>query len=525
MLVGAMAMVVLLIACANVANLHLARAMRRRREVAVRLALGVSMRRLLSQLITESIILTLVGGIVGLVAGQALVGLLRGVVTSSDVPAPLLDPRTIGFTACALIVTGILAAVGPVVMARGHEVTRHLRAGIRGHSPRSRVRAGLLVVQTALSVLLLVGAALFVRSLGNVRHQPLGFDPAGLLYVETRMADVRLPPLERASLRLRLLETARRLPLVERAALTGSLPIADIAWGSLRVPGIDSMVRMRMPDFYQNSVGPGYFAVMRTRILRGRPIDAQDAAGARRSVVVSDGLAKLLWPGQEALGKCVYVDRDSTCTSVVGVAEDIHASLKAGDAAPYYYVATAQNRPELGRGLILRMRGDLVTQVEQVRAALQREMPGASYVTVAPYERIIDQAAHSWRLGATMFVLFAALAVALAAVGLYGLITYDVAQRTHEIGVRMALGACVADVLWLVLREGLAVGAAGVVIGTGVTLVGAGRIAGLLFGISAREPAVYALVGAGMLFVALVASLVPAHRAASVDPNTALRAE
>ena len=524
-LVGGMAVIVLLIACANVANLHLARAMRRRREIAVRLALGVSTRRLLSQLVSESVMLSVVGGVVGLAAGQLVGQLLRGIFTSGAAPAPLLDSRTIAFTACALLATGILAAIGPALMARGYEVTRHLRAGVRGRVERSRLRVSLLVLQTALSVLLLVGAGLFARSLANVRHQPLGFDPTGLLYVETRMADVRLPPAERTALRLRLLETARRLPLVEQAALTGSLPISDIAWGNLRVPGIDSMTRMRMPDFYQNSVGAGYFAAMRTRILRGRPIDVQDAAGASKAVVVSNGLAKLLWPGQEALGKCVYVANDSTCTFVVGVAEDIRASLKAGDAVPYYYVATAQNRPDLGRGLLLRMQGDPAAQVERVRAALQREMPGASYVTVAPYERIIDNAAHAWRLGATMFALFAALAVALAAIGLYGVITYDVAQRTHEIGVRMAVGARVSDVLWLVLREGLAIGAGGVLIGTAITLAGAGRIAALLFGISARDPVVYALVGVSMLVVATVASLAPAHRAASVDPNTALRAE
>jgi ABC-type antimicrobial peptide transport system permease subunit len=284
------------------------------------------------------------------------------------------------------------------------------------------------------------------------------------------------------------------------------------------------MVRMRMPDFYHNSVGVGYFVAMQTRILRGRPIGVQDAAGATKAIVVGNGLARLLWPGQDALRKCVYVDRDSTCTFVVGVAEDVHTSI-AGNPNPYYYVATAQNRPDLGRGLLLRIRGDPTAQIEQVRATLQREMPGAAYVTVAPYESIIDNATHSWRLGATMFALFAALAVALAAVGLYGVITYDVAQRTHEIGVRMAVGARMADVLWLVLREGLAIGAAGVVIGTTITLAVAGRVANMLFGISPREPEIYALVAAGMLMVAAVASLAPAHRAASVDPNTALRAE
>ncbi len=524
-LVLGMAVIVLLVACANVVNLLLARAMRRRREIAVRLALGISRRRLVSQLLTESVVLAMLGGIAALIAGQVAGTFLRNVIVRDAIAPTVFDRRTLVFVTIAVVATGILTGLGPAWMARRHELTRHLKSGARDGVDRSRLRLTLLVLQTAMSVLLLVGAGLFVRSLGNVQRQPLGYDAQPVLYADITMADVRLDPDRAVELRQRLLSAAKQLPSVEHAALGYALPLDGSAGGSLRVPGIDSLVRMRMPEFHVNAVSSDYFATMGTRILRGRGIAVEDAAGAPRAIVVSTTVARLLWPRQDPLGRCVYVEADSACTTVVGVAEDIRATTLQDDPAPYYYLSAAQFRPNRGRGLVLRMRGSAAEQAESVRMALQREMPGASYVTVKPFSAVVDEAMRSWRLGATMFALFGGLALVLAAVGLYGVITYNVTQRTHEIGVRIALGARAADVLWLVVRQGVVLGVVGVAIGTTITLGAAGRVTTLLFGVSARDPIVYTSVAGAMLFVAIVASFVPAHRAASVDPNIALRSE
>jgi predicted permease len=411
-------------------------------------------------------------------------------------------------------------------MARGQEMTRHLKAGAReGGVQRSRLRVALLVLQTAMSVLLLVGAGLFVRSLDNVRRQPLGFDPRSVLYVDIAMADVRLEPPRAVELRERLLVTAAQLPSVQRAALAYSLPLGrPRVGGGFRVPGMDSLVRMRMPDLYVNAVSLDYFATIGTRILRGRGIGVEDAAGAPGAMVVSATLARLLWPGQDPLGRCVHFEANTACTNVVGVAEDVRATTLHDDPVPHYYLSSAQFRPTR-RSLVLRMHGRAAEQAESVRAALQREMPGASYVTVKPFSGMVTDAMRSWRLGATMFALFGGLALVLAAVGLYGVIAYNVTQRTHEIGVRIALGARVADVLWLVVRQGVVLGVVGVAIGTTITLGAAGQVATLLFGVSARDPMIYASVAGAMLFVAFAASFIPAHRAARVDPTVALRSD
>ena len=526
-LVSGMAIIVLLIACANVANLLLAHAMRRRREIAVRLALGISRRRLVSQLLTESIMLAVLGGITGLVVGAVTGSFFRTIIAGDAVATSVIDSRTIAFVAIALTVTGILTGLGPAWMVRRHELTRHLKTDARDGVQRSRLRITLLVLQTAMSVLLLVGAGLFVRSLDNVRRQPLGYDVDPVLYADVEMAGVRLDRARATELRERLLAAAKRIPSVEHAALEAGLPLEAIS-GSLRVPGVDSLTLMRMPEFRANAVGPEYFATMGTRILRGRAIGVEDAADAPRAIVVSKALAKLVWPRQDPLGRCAYVEGDTACTTVVGVAEDIRATTLQDDPAPYYYISAAQppsRRTYRLRGLVLRMRGHASEQAESVRSALQREMPGASYVTVKPFSGIVENAMRSWRLGATMFALFGALALVLAAVGLYGVIAYNVTQRTHEIGVRIALGARAGDVLWLVVRQGVVLGVVGIAIGTTVTLGAAGRVSTFLFGVSACDPIIYACVGLAMLVVAVMASFVPAHRAASIDPNIALRSE
>ena len=240
---------------------------------------------------------------------------------------------------------------------------------------------------------------------------------------------------------------------------------------------------------------------------------------------MSTALAKLLWPNEDPLGRCVYADNDTACATVVGIAQDIRSTTLQDNPAPSYYLSAAQFRPNRGRGLVLRVRGNAADQAETIRRVLQREMPGTSYVTVKPFSLLVEEAMRSWRLGATMFSLFGALGLFLGAVGMYGVIAYNVTHRSHEIGVRMVLGARAGDVVWLILQQGLALSVVGVALGTAIALGCAGQVATLLSGVSARDPWVYAAVAGGIVFVAGLASFIPACRGARVDPNVALRSE
>jgi hypothetical protein len=333
-------------------------------------------------------------------------------------------------------------------------------------------------------------------------------------------------------LRDRLLATAQQIPGVEHAALTFALPFHDGRLTNIEVPDADRAARDRFHEIYHAAVTPDYFATMGTRILRGRGIESGDVAGVPGAVVVSRSLAALLWPGRDALGQCMKVfppgrrQRGATaeCSHVVGIAEDIKNGGFSDDPGLFHYVSAAQLIVPPTR-LVVRMRGDASRQAATVHRALQKEMPGASYVTVTPFAEIIEERMQPWQLGVTMFVAFGLLALCLAAVGLYAVVAYDIEQRSHEVGVRLALGAQPANVAWLVVRQGTLLATIGIAIGVIVSFAGAARLAPLLFDVSPRDPLVYTLVAVTMLAVAAAASIVPARRAARVDPNVALRSE
>jgi len=526
--VGGVSVIVLLIACANVANLLVARALRRRREVAVRLALGVSRGRLLSQLFTESIVLALLGGAAGLLVAQWGGSALRAALTTKgEATVVFRDPRTILFAGVAALVVGLLTGLAPIAQAirAGHTLVPDLKAGAReGGGHRSKLRAVLLVIQAALSVVLLVGAGLFVRSLDNVRHVRLGYDVDPVLTVGLNMRGEKLDSVRTAQLHERILETSKAIPGVADAAWSASLPFWSQWSTSLFVQGIDTVGRLG--QFNLNSVTPEFFNTFGTRVIRGRGFNAADAKGAPLVAIVSQGMAKTLWPGRDAIGQCLRVNGDTKpCTTVVGISEEIHQKGMETDSATYsYYMPWAQfgGDPYL---LVRAAGGDAGKIAETVRRRLQREMPGASYVTTTPYGEIVGQITRSWELGATMFVAFGALALVLAAIGLYGVIAYSVAQRTHEMGVRMALGAQMRDVVRLVVADGVKLGAIGLVVGAGVAISAARWVKPLLFRESPGDPLVFVLVTAALLGVTVLASWIPARRAARVDPQVALRTE
>jgi len=522
---GGVTLMVLLIACANVASLMLARGLARRREIALRLALGVSKVRLMSQLLSESLLLAVGGGLLGLLLARWLNGLLSVSFLPGTETAHITDFRTLGFIAAATVGVGVGTGLFPMFQARRVSLSEDIASGGRsGTSTRSRTRAALLVLQSALSLLLLVAAGLFVGSLRHVRAVPLGYDADSVLVVETAMRDVVLDSARTVALRHRLLEAARTVPGVRFASLQLSEPFAGMTSWPIYVAGIDST--QKFGNFELNAVSPDYFATMGTRIIRGRGIERTDVADAPHVMVVEASMAEVLWPGRDPIGQCVrlWVDR-AHCVYVVGTAEDIHSQTLGPETRNfYYYLSAEQIRPDRG-GLFVRASGDARQLIEPLRQRLQGEMPGSSYVTVTRLSANIEDVMRSWAMGATVFSAFGLLALLLAAIGLYSAIAYSVAQRLHELAVRLALGAAVSDVVGLVAGQGVRLALYGIVAGGGAALLLGRWVAPLLFDQSPYDPVVFGGVVSVLLLVALVASTIPALRGARVHPNTLLRGD
>jgi len=523
--VTGVAAIVLAIACANVANLYLARALRRRREIALRLALGVTQRRLAAQSLTESLVLSLLGCVAGVLIAQWGGSALRRLFLPADGAVSVAtDWRTLGVAVGAALAAGLLTGFSPLWLARSADITKTLKAGAReGTHQRSRLRSSLLVMQVVLSVVLLVGAGLFVRSLARLRDVRLGYDVNPVLLVRWDRRGEQMSTEERTGLRRRVLDAAQAIPGVERAAWVSNIPLQGTSTMQLFVPGIDSVGRLGR--FTYQSAGADYFATIGTRIVRGRAFTEDDRAGAPTVAVVSDAMARVLWPSANALGQCLRVGADSMpCTRVVGVAENaVHDAVK--DQPLRYYLPMDQFPAEGGSLLLVRLRRPSAAAAEEVRRALQPVMPGQQYVTTRPMVDLLDAQRRSWRVGATMFVAFGVLALVVAAVGLYGVMTYNVGQRMHELGVRIALGAQGSDVVRLVVGQGMRLVVAGVVAGSALALGAARWIEPLLFRQSASDPFVFGFVGVLLVVVAVVACSVPASRAVRADPNTVLRAD
>lgn len=522
--------IVLLIACANVANLMFARVTRRRREITVRLALGVRRRRLVAQFLTEALVLALLGSLVGLLVAQWGGTAIRTLLLPDSSPFDLSrDGRTLAVALGCAVAAALLTAVGPALVATRGDLASALKSGTReGTYQRSRVRTVLLVVQGALSVVLLIGAGLFVQSLRNAQGVSLGYDPAPVLEVIPDFRGYEMDSASAVAMRERLLDDARAIPGVEAAARINSR-LFRTNTNDLWVDGIDSVAALGR--FNMQVTSPDYFRVMRTRILRGRGLLASDNAAAPRVGVVSESMAGALWPGREAIGSCFRMAegdrsaRESPCITVVGVAENAAQQDIGDDPRFMYYLPVAQHWPQEISTMYLRMNGDAAGSLERVRRAMTRAMPGDGFAVARPLQEVVDDRSRSWRLGATMFVAFGGLALIVAAVGLYGVISYNVAQRAHELGVRVALGARSRDAVRLIVGQGVRVALAGVLAGLALAVAAARWVQPLLFHQQANDPVLYALVGAGMLAVAIAASAIPALRAARADPSIALRSD
>ena len=518
--------IVLLIACANVANLLLARAITRGREVALRLALGVSRRRLIQQLATESVLLALIGGAAGvLVAYGGGILMQPALSLEGDPTSPATEWRTLGFLLGLTLFVAIATGVAPLFHAMRADINSALKAGARGVATRrSSARSGLLVLQGTLTLVLLVGAGLFVRSVWNVRTMRMGYDTDNLLYAELSSRGLRLNGQQADALARRMVEAAASTPGVTGATLAASVPFwTNEGRGAPIVAGHDSLGLKG--TFLIQAGSPSYFGVTGTRIMAGRGFLESDRADAPRIAVISDRMAEVIWPGDNPIGKQFQIGSDTTpFLTVVGVAENMRARLIGESDEIWYYLPYAQYRladPQI----IVRTQGDPSRLIETVRDRLRRVMPPPSYATVTPLSTIVGNQRRSWELGAKMFVGFGLMALALAAIGLYSVIAYAVAQRMREWGVRIALGATTRDVIRLIVGQAVRFAAIGVVAGSAVAFSASRWIEPLLFRQPARDPFIFAVAAVTLLLAAILAAARPALAATRVNPSQVLQSD
>ena len=516
-------LVVLLVACANVANLLIARGVQRRRELSIRAALGASRMRLTAQAVTESVTLALVGGVVGLGLMRWGGGIVRDVIAPElYFPGGTLSSQLIAFTALAALLGGVASAIGPTVYLRRSDVTDGLRSASPGHSRRrSRLSAFLTNLQVAMSVVLLVGAGLFVRSVWEVRSIDLGLDVEGLLQARLEFRAARLEDRAWNALYEEAAERVAALPSVRSAAATNA-PLGLTSQGRVEVPGLDSLPVLLGGGPYARIVSAGYFPTAGVAILRGRAITEADTWGV---AVVSETMARALWPDQDALGRCLLLDGETECTTVVGVAED--AAREGFRDAPYmaYYTPSPPDDGSLYSALYIRADGDAEAALDDVALLLRTFSPQIRFARVETLEQLLSPETRQWKAGATLFTLFGLLALSLASVGLYAVLTFDIVQRTRELGVRRVLGAGKARLLGGVAIECVRLSGVGFALGLGVAYATSPLLDDLLFEVSARDPGVF--VGAASLLTAAAAAavLLPGFRATKVDATVALKAE
>jgi predicted permease len=521
------ALIVLLIACANVANLLLARATKLRREVGVRLALGAGRRRVVLLGVFESLILGLVGGAVALFIARWGGELVRSTLLP-DVyfPDSALTARTQWFVLATAILAGVVpGAVAALQSARGVAASEVQREGLGSSPRRSRARGALTVAQASLTTALLVGAALFVRSLSELRSIDLGLDVDRLVLVFPEPRDPAIDGVHRAELAQEAADRTRSVPGVVSAALSH---VSLGSYTTLRVQPRDGdsipFGEGRGP--FINAVSPEYFETMGLTVVRGRGLLPSDGPDDERIAVVSETMASAFWPDSDPVGQ--YLARpgdDDTAFLVVGVVEDAARTGFFDPPTMAYYVPAAQS-PQWIPGVVhVRVEGSTRRAADRIAAELRSYSPDVRWVRVRPVNDVLDTQARSWTLGATMFTIFGLLALVVAAVGLYSVLAFDVAQRTREIGIRTALGARKGRLLRSVVTQGARLGAVGVALGLAAAYVAAPYVQDLLFETSPRDPTIFATVALVLLVVSVVASLAPALRATRVDPVKAMRAE
>ena len=528
----AIAGLVLLIACANLANLLLARASAREREIAVRQALGASRGRLIRQLLVESLLLTAIGTALGAGLAQALSRLLVAFLSTRADPVFLeLSPdwRVLGFAAGLAILTCLLFGLAPAIRATRMEPAAVMKAGGRGMTAgreRFSFRRGLVVVQVALSLVLVAGALLFSRSLGKILTVDTGFRQEGIVIAEVLFRRLNLPADRHPAFRDELLDRVRAIPGVESAAITHIIPLRD--WGGANA-WMDGGDAGQAKNTSLGRVGPEYFKTLQIPLLAGRDFDARDRDGAPNVAIVNQTFAREFLNGASPVGQRLWIQatpgEPDTPYEIVGLVRDTKYEDLREEFVPIAYYAAAQDSGS-GAGAQLMIRSNL-PQAEMAAAVknVLNDINPAITVSFQGFKPMIEATIRRERLMATLSGFFGLLALLLACIGLYGILSYGVASRRNEIGIRMALGAGRRDVFWLILREAFLLVIAGVAVGLPIIFSVTRLATTLLFGLTPTDPVSLLFAALLMLAVAMVAGYLPSRRATRVDPMEALHCE
>jgi predicted permease len=533
---------VLLVTCANVAHMLLARAAVRRKEIALRAALGASRTRILRQLLTESLVLAVAGGGAGLLLARACV---RALVALGPPGLPrlesvALDGPVLAFALFVSLATGFAFGLVPALQSTRRDLADALREGERGSTEgggRGRLRSALVASELALALVLLVGAGLMIRTFVALQAVDPGFDRRNVLSMIVSVAGTAsAEPSRRVAFFEDVVRDAGALPGVVSASAINHLPLAGDIWGwPFRVEGRPEPRPGEEPTATYRVVLPGYFKTMGIPVRRGRDVSAEDRAGAPGVLVVNESLAARHWPGEDAIGKrLALADREGpSWLTVVGVVKDSVRSRWGAPPEDELFLPYAQVRRYVENPsshfayltLVVRTTGDPAALAPALRSAVWARERNAPISDVRVLEEVVERATAQPRFYVLLLGVFAAVALALAAVGIYAVISFSVARRTNEIGIRVALGAEPGDVLRLVVGQGLRVGLAGALVGVAGALALTRLMSTMLYGVGSHDPATFAAVFALLAAVALVASYLPARRATRIDPLRALRYE
>jgi putative ABC transport system permease protein len=532
-LLGAVALV-LLIACANVANLLLARAADRQREIAVRVALGAGRFRVIRQLLTESVLLALVGGLLGLGIAAWGVGLLAKL---RDLRIPRiheigLDWRVLGFTLGVSVLTGVIFGLVPALQSAKTDLHETLKEGGRAGAGAARgwMRSALVVVEMALALMLLIGAGLLIRSFWRLQQVSPGFEPQHLLSMNVGLPDYKYrEPAQKVNFFRQVLPQISALPGVQSVGAVSILPLSGSnSSGSFQIEGRQIPQGQSSPHGDRWAATAGYFETMKIPLVRGRFFSERDTAEAPGVAIIDETMARKYWPNEDPLGKRIGFERDAQNNprwrEIVGLVGHVKHRGLEGESRVQYYIPYEQ-RTTPGMFLVVRTAGDPAAMANSVRGVIRNIDRDLPVFRVTTLEQLVADSMIQRRFAMTLLGIFAAVALLLAAVGLYGVLAYAVTQRSHEIGIRMALGASGRDVLRLVVRQGMTLALIGVALGVAGSVALTSLIAGLLFGISARDPLTFVVIALALTGVALLACYIPARRATKVDPMIALRYE
>jgi macrolide transport system ATP-binding/permease protein len=519
---------VLLIACGNVANLLMARASARRQEIAVRLSVGASRWRLIRQLLTESVILALAGGIGGIVIAywaRALLWAFRPPFMQEGFLDLSFDLRILTFTVVVSLATGILFGLIPAFQSSRPDLVTELkeRTTLSTGSHWYNIRHLLVVAQVALSLVALVSAGLFLRSLANAQQTDLGFDADGLMLLGMNAGTQGFDENRGRDLYRRALERLATVPGVKAVTLSSGVPLFGGGFNRTTFRDDQDIKDPRNGRLTQlNEVADGYFETLGIPILRGRAFTAADRQGSAPVIIINEAMARQFFPNEEALGRRLHLFGRPPWREIVGVAKTIKYNSVGENEVAYMYLPIEQNYSAQVT-VQVRAAGDPDALLGTVRRELQQLEPAMPLLNVNTYRTVLRTSLWAPRMGASLLAVFGVLALVLAAIGLYGVMSYSVSQRTREIGIRMALGARDYDVRNMVARQGLLLAAGGVVIGLMTAFGLAGLVTSLLFGISGIDPLTFVAVPLVLLAVAAVATYLPAWKASRVDPVDALR--